>query len=569
MLPMHRHSVAAGPGVTVERNTHAARKSLKPGRRTNGQKAAYTLAEVARELAGTLDLERTTSLVVSAVFRLFQVGRSVLYELDEASNRLVCVAAAGKIDPRAWVGRTVPLGEGIVGHAVEKRRTIWIADVLTSMELPRPDWLRTRLREDGYRSLVAVPLIARGKKLGAIVIADRLRRTFTPDDLRLLEAFADQAAVSLEKTRLYEDARRRLHQTETLLAVSRALASTLDLTESMRRVARELTIALGGDIGGAYLMDTSGDVLRPVSGYRVPPSLLDTFLKVAIPLTGHPFLSEAWSSQQPVLSRDTEIDVRIDRATLERFPHRSVIFVPMVVRGEPIGGLFVAWRTARHRFTPEELQLAEGISRQAALAIANARLYAAQEETAEVSAALVAWTESLATARSLDRVIERIARLGPELFGVERCALFLLQPTDGVLVPARAWGLAESLASDFEALRGAPRIRAVLRALESRLPVVVERLALQASVPPGLLESFDVRSVLVVPLSSAEELVGLMTLDSPGIETAFGPARMALARDIGRRAGTAIATAREFQEARRPPDPAAPGRDGAPDAGST
>jgi GAF domain-containing protein len=556
MLPMHRHSVASGPGVPARRKGHAP--PHKPGRRANGRKAAYTLAAVARELAGTLDLERTTSLVVAAVFRLFQVGRSVLYELDEASGRLVCVAAAGKIDPRAWVGRTVALGEGIVGQAVERRRTIWIPDVLTSLELPRPDWLRTRLREDGYRSLVAVPLIARARRLGALVIADRLRRTFTREDLRLLEAFADQAAVSLEKTRLYADARRRLHQTETLLAVSRALSSTLDLTESMRRVARELTIALGGDIGGAYLTDPSGDFLQPVSGYHVPPSLLDTFLKVSIPLTGHPFLMEAWSSQQPVLSRDTAVDVRIDRATLERFPYRSVIFVPTVVRGAPIGGLFVAWRTARHRFTPEELRLAEGIGRQAALAIANASLYAAQEATVETSAALLAWTESLATVRSFDRVIETITRLGPTLFGVERCALFLLQPADGVLVPTRAAGLAEELTSDFQALRGAPRIRAVLRALEARRPVVVERLALQTSVSPRLIQAFDVRSVLVVPLSSAQELVGLMTLDTPGIETAFRPWQIALARDIGRRAGAAIATAREFQESRRSPDPAAP-----------
>jgi GAF domain-containing protein len=557
---MHPHSIASESSLTGGRNRRRRRPPDNPPRRIDPEKAAYALADVARELAATLDLPRATSLVVSTVFRLFRVGRSVLYEIDEASGGLVCVAAAGKIDPREWVGRTLPPGEGIVGQAVERGRLIWVADALANVNIRRPDWLRTRLREGGYRSVVAVPLITRQRKLGAVVIADRPRRAFAKDDLRLLTAFADLAALSLENARLHDETHGRLRQTETLLAVSQAAASTLDVTESTRRVTRELTRALGGDMGGAYLADASHDFLRPISGYHVPPDLLDTFLQVPIPLRGHPFLEEAWSQQRPVLSRDAETDPRVDRATIHRFPHRSILFVPMIVRDEPIGGLFVAWRTERHRFTPEELRLAEGISRQSALTVANAQLHTALQETADLSAGLLAWSEALASVRDLDRIVETIARLTPKVLGLQRCGLFLLEPTGRALVPTRAWGLDEQLVPAFHALRDAPKIRAVVRVVKSRLPVVVGAPVLETLIPPELARSFDIRSILVIPLISDTRLVGIMALDSPGVEHLFSPRQIALAREIGGRAGAAIATARAFRERRQRPDPVTPAR---------
>jgi GAF domain-containing protein len=555
---MQQDRVANRLSVTGGRYRRLGRPPHGPGRRTNGEKAASALADVARELAAALDLARATRLVVSSVFRLFRVGRSVLYRFDDASGGLVCVAATGKIDPREWVGRTVSAGQGIVGQAVEKGRLMWVPDALDNVDLPRPDWLRTRLQAEGYRSLVAVPLVARKRKLGAVVIADRLRRAFTKDDLRLLAAFADQAALSLENARLHEETQQRLRQTETLLAVSQAVASTLDLSESTRRVTRELTRALGGDMGGAYLADANRDFLRPISGYHVPPDLIDAFLKVPIPLRGHPFLEEAWSQQRPVLSRDAETDSRLDRTTFDRFPHRSIIFVPMIVRDEPIGGFFVAWWTERHRFTPEELRLAEGISRQSALVVANAQLYTALQETADTSAALLAWSEALALVRDLDRIVETVTRFTPMVLGVLRCGLFLFQPAEGRFVPTRAWGLAQELMPAFHALQDPPEIPAVARAVESRLPVVVDAPALETLIPPELARGFDMRSMLLIPLVSDDQLVGMMALDSPGVEHLFSPRQMAVARDIGSRAGLAIATARAFRELRQTPGPLTP-----------
>ena len=152
-------------------------------------------------------------------------------------------------------------------------------------------------------------------------------RTVSTEDVALLVSLAGHVAVALDRTNLVGALKARLTETETLLTVSRAVGSTLDLTETMRRVARETCRALEADMAGAFLADPDQKYLRPIAGYHVPKH------------------------------------------------QRSVLLAPMVVKGKPIGALFMTWWEQKHDFTSEELRLVAGISRQAALAIDNAQLY--------------------------------------------------------------------------------------------------------------------------------------------------------------------------------------------------
>jgi signal transduction histidine kinase/CheY-like chemotaxis protein len=220
-----------------------------------------------------------------------------------------------------------------------------------------------------------LPLAVPGRTLGRMVARHVLPVAAKADEEQLLKIVANQVAIAVENARLYEETKQRLRETETLLTVSQAVSATLDLTETMRRVSREAARAFEADMVGAYLADADQAKLHPVAGYHVPKHLLDAFRRYPIPLEGHPFIEEAWHQRQPRFSSDAEGDARIDRETFQRFPHRSLLFVPMVTHDEPIGGLFVLWWKRKHEFASDEVRLVEGISRQVALAIENARLY--------------------------------------------------------------------------------------------------------------------------------------------------------------------------------------------------
>jgi PAS domain S-box-containing protein len=193
--------------------------------------------------------------------------------------------------------------------------------------------------------------------------------------LAILRDVADRNRAEAERAELRRREQLRLRETEMLLAVSRALGSTLDPTETMRRVAREIAQALGADMVGAYLADAARERLRPVAGYHVPPGMVDDFRRYPIPIKNHPAIEEAWASRRPVWTDDMPGDPRVDPDTLRRFPHQSDLFVPIRVKDRPVGGFFVIWWTARRTITDGEIRLLEGISDLAGIFLENAELY--------------------------------------------------------------------------------------------------------------------------------------------------------------------------------------------------
>jgi PAS domain S-box-containing protein len=141
----------------------------------------------------------------------------------------------------------------------------------------------------------------------------------------------------------------------------------------MRRVAREAARALGADMVGAYLTAEDGAELRPIAGYRVPRDLLASFLEHPITLRRTPALEALWASRRAAFSNDPATDPRLSQEVLGRWPFRSILFSPMIVNDEPVGALIAVWWTEAHVFTDDEVRLAEGIGRQAALAIETRR----------------------------------------------------------------------------------------------------------------------------------------------------------------------------------------------------
>ena len=202
--------------------------------------------------------------------------------------------------------------------------------------------------------------------------------------LAIVRDIADRKRAEAERAELLQNEHLRLRETETLLAVSRALSSTMDPTETMRRVSRQIARAVGADMVGAYLADDARTRLSPVAGYRVPRDMLDAFRRIPIPITNHPAIEEAWTHRRAVWSDDVPGDRRVDPETLRQFPHQSDLFVPIRIKDEPVGGFFVIWWTTRRSFTASEIRLVQGISDLAGIFLENAQLY---RQTAEDSRA--------------------------------------------------------------------------------------------------------------------------------------------------------------------------------------
>jgi len=334
-----------------------------------------TLQAVADIVSRSLEPKEILQGALERIISLTKLPFGVANLVDSSTGRLICQASyqLSNFDTACYQG--LPLDTTATGRAVLSGKPVVVEDLWNCPWLT--PILQSLARSEGHHSLIAIPVRTRGRILGAFSLWSREIRQFPHSEIELLEAVGQQIGVAIENARLFEETRHLLQETQTLLTVSQMISSTLDPGEVLRLVSRETARSLEADMVGAYLADPDGSVLRPAAGYHVPKQLIEEFLAHPMPLRGHPILDEGWATGRPVYASDSAHDARIDREWYERFPHRAVVFIPMMIRKEKTGGIFAVWWEQAPQLTPETLRLVEGISRQAAIAVENARLYRA------------------------------------------------------------------------------------------------------------------------------------------------------------------------------------------------
>jgi signal transduction histidine kinase len=338
-----------------------------------------SLVEAGHLLASTLKVEevlqRFTELVRSRLS--VDVVRIWLHERD-TEYRLAAQAGLAE-KPAPALTRFAP-GEGAVGWIMEHLTPLRMPDLQVDPRFRERAWAQA----EGLLSFVGVPLMLDDVPIGVLLCWTRQRREFTSDDVTLAEALATSAAVGIRNARLHEETQLRLRHTETLVAVSQALGATLDLTEILRRATREMVRALGGDTGVAWLLAHDRSHFVPLVGYHIPKDVVGT--PVAASLRMDDLVIEALrAAKGPIAASDSQSEAWSRTPAAQALPHKSMLIQPIYWKDELIGGFSVLWLKKTHRFTPDELRLAEGIALQGALAVENSRLYeGVKEQMAEL-----------------------------------------------------------------------------------------------------------------------------------------------------------------------------------------
>jgi PAS domain S-box-containing protein len=164
------------------------------------QEATRALSEITHLLARSTDRDAVARRIAENVRRLFGARVVVLDQVAQDSDGMVAVAGSNDAGDAFDWSRFLLRGTGLVGLAMREKRVLFSPDVLADPRITYTAEVRARIDRGGSCALLSVPLVVKGTVIGALSIADRPGRVFDEGEIRLAEAFADQAAVALATT---------------------------------------------------------------------------------------------------------------------------------------------------------------------------------------------------------------------------------------------------------------------------------------------------------------------------------------------------------------------------------
>lgn len=239
-----------------------------------------------------------------------------------------------------------------------------------------------RVDRDGAPQHVRVflPLLAQQRCLGVLMVGyEKVRGVhFTQDDLETLEAFADQAAIAVYNMQLLkrtDDAlNQRVVELEKLQDINRTITSSLDLDSVLSRIIENVQSLFTGT--EVTIWRYSPDAKRfSILGSSIRD---DTYSSQTLDMSSVAGRAVQERSLQTVEDMESRLTSQSWAVAL-CLGLRSLMVVPLINRGEPLGVLSI-YLNSPHRFTSTQRELLTSIASQAAVAIDNARQYAELHE---------------------------------------------------------------------------------------------------------------------------------------------------------------------------------------------
>jgi signal transduction histidine kinase/ActR/RegA family two-component response regulator/putative methionine-R-sulfoxide reductase with GAF domain len=224
------------------------------------------LSEVGEVVRSSLDLDEVLVTIVTNAVRLTGTDGGSLMEYDEASGVFFVRCAYGS--SQALLDRLqevrIERDTTLVGRATLDRRPLEVADLDAA---PLDPHLQA-LYDDGWRSVLAVPLLRHEEMLGALVIRRRTTGSFSSETLELLQTFASQSALAIVNARLFRELATKSaelevasqHKSEFLASMSHELRTPLNAVIGFSEVLLDQMFGPVNERQAEYLRDiwTSG-----------------------------------------------------------------------------------------------------------------------------------------------------------------------------------------------------------------------------------------------------------------------------------------------------------------------
>jgi GAF domain-containing protein len=354
------------------------------------------------------DTQPVFDAIVQSGLKLFP-GATILVALRD-QNQVKAAAVAAPDPARAEALRRIfpiPLvREHMNGIAILDRRVVDIPDARNGP--PELAVGTSNFLKSGYRATTIMPMLRGDVAIGALSVVRVVPGPISDKQRAVLKTFADQAVIAIENTRLLNELRQSLEQQTATAEVLRVISSSPTNVQPVFDSIAESAVRLC-DGQFSFVLRFDGKLMHFASSFGLNAEGLNVFRgMMPMPATentasGRAILRRAVVELADVKADDTYGPQAQDLA--RAVTYRSIVAVPLLHEGNPIGAIAVA-RANAGSFPERQIALLKAFADQAVIAIRNVRLFdEVQARTEELSESL---QQQTATADVL-KVISRSA----------------------------------------------------------------------------------------------------------------------------------------------------------------
>jgi len=495
-----------------------------------------TLREAAAVVASTLDQSQAVQLILDQLARVVPYDSASVLIMKE--GYLEIVGGQGWEDPNSVLGLRFPVpGDNPNTLVVQQRAPIILGNA--------PDRYESFRRRPHNRILswLGIPMIVRDQVIGILTIDSKKPDYFTKESVRLVSAFASQAATSIENSRLYKDAIQSAERRAILHRASQEIAHASQDPEqvyaAVHRASEQLMPAEAFAITildeqnhetvGVYLVDKGGR--SPVD--RVP--------------AGNGLSGLVMSSGMPVITNDLLVNPIPGSVHFgEEEEVRSILAVPLRLGTKVIGMLSVQ-SYQPYAYTGENQESLEMLAAHAAVAIENARLYAETLQRLKELEAVNHISTALRSAQTVDEMLPSLLDETLQVLDSNSGVIWLYDPAGGVLREraARGWftTIQENPVKSGDGIAGTVFKNGQVNVSKefSNDPLTLE--STRSQLPPGW-------GGACVPIRTGKETIGVMFV-SVELPRQLQPDAIHLLVTVSEMAGNAIRRATLHEQTER------------------
>jgi diguanylate cyclase (GGDEF)-like protein/excisionase family DNA binding protein len=478
---------------------------------------ARALRSVTKELTGTLELGSLLGEVVELTRSLFEADKAGLWLLGDGEHPFEVAARHGLSDAfLAGVHELTSDADTLGTRAIRERRSLWVRDAGTQ----GVGAMRQVYAAEGIDTACLVPLIGGDEPLGLLGLYHRRDHAWPDEEVALLQAFADQAAVAIQNARLYRSIGMQAARMRSIQDLSSRLNRLTDVRAIAEAIVAEAsTLADYHDIR-VYRVDWDRRVCDPIAFTREmlegDPADAEDLLRVEI---GEGFTGWVAEHGEPMLINDALDDERGKTIDGTEDVPESMLVVPMLYEGRTLG-VIVLSQLGFNRFSTDDLQTMSIFAGYAAQAIANATTYGqlvAQStelaQRAESQRHLLETNERLLGTLDQADVLETIADGLREVVAYDNLSIYRIDHARHAMMPV----LAREQHAEQVSRYVIPFGRGLMGwAVEHAQPILAndalsDPRALQIPGTPA-----DPEAVVVVPLIADGEVLGALNVSRVG-----------------------------------------------------